>query len=97
MVTDMDDIGRALYRLRKNNVPIVYGPGRHPPSGSVFLYFLDPDGMTLEFSYGMEEFPEVEAREPRVLPGALESFDFWGGNAPDPRFASMGRISNADL
>jgi 2,3-dihydroxy-p-cumate/2,3-dihydroxybenzoate 3,4-dioxygenase len=63
----------------------------------VFLYFLDPDGMTLEFSYGMEEFPEVEAREPRVLPGALESFDFWGGNPPDPRFASMGRISNADL
>jgi 2,3-dihydroxy-p-cumate/2,3-dihydroxybenzoate 3,4-dioxygenase len=97
MVTDMDDIGRALYRLKKNNVPIVYGPGRHPPSGSVFLYFLDPDGMTLEFSYGMEEFPEVEAREPRVLPGALESFDFWGGSAPDPRFASMGRISNADL
>jgi 2,3-dihydroxy-p-cumate/2,3-dihydroxybenzoate 3,4-dioxygenase len=93
MVTDMDDIGRALYRLRKNDVPIVYGPGRHPPSGSVFLYFLDPDGMTLEFSYGMEEFPEMQAREPRMLPPALESFDFWGGTPPDPRFASTGRIA----
>ena len=92
MVTDMDDIGRALYRLKKNNVPIVYGPGRHPPSGSVFLYFLDPDGMTLEFSYGMEEFPETQAREPRVLPGALESFDYWGGSPPDPRFAATGKI-----
>lgn len=92
MVTDMDDIGRALYRLKKNNVPIVYGPGRHPPSGSVFLYFLDPDGMTLEFSYGMEEFPESGPREPRVLPGALESFDYWGGTPPDPRFASTGKI-----
>ena len=45
-------------RLRKAEVPIVYGPGRHPPSGSFFLYFLDPDGMTLEYSHGMEEFPE---------------------------------------
>jgi len=96
MVTDMDDIGRALYRLKKHNVPIVYGPGRHPPSGSVFLYFLEPDGMTLEFSYGMEEFPETGPREPRVLPASLESFDFWGGTPPDPRFASTGRIAIAE-
>lgn len=95
MVTDIDDIGRALYRLRKNHVPIVYGPGRHPPSGSVFLYFLDPDGLTLEFSYGMEEFPECGPREARVLPGALESFDYWGGNPPDPRFASTGKIEES--
>jgi 2,3-dihydroxy-p-cumate/2,3-dihydroxybenzoate 3,4-dioxygenase len=92
MVTDMDDIGRALYRLKKNNVPIVFGPGRHPPSGSVFLYFLDPDGMTMEFSVGMEEFPEAQARDGRVLPPAMESFDYWGGNPPDPRFACTGRI-----
>ena len=91
MVNDIDDIGRALNRLKKNNVPIVYGPGRHPPSGSIFLYFLDPDGMTWEFSFGMEEFPEHEPREPRVLPKTLESFDFWGG-VPDARFASVGRI-----
>ena len=93
MVTDLDDVGRALNRFRRNNVPIVYGPGRHPPSGSVFLYFLDPDGMTMEFSYGMEEFPETDAREPRVLPRALESFDYWGG-APDPRFAQVGLIAS---
>ena len=97
MVTDLDDIGRAMYRLRKHDVPIVYGPGRHPPSGSVFLYFLDPDGMTLELSYGMEEFPEAKPREPRVLPGAFESFDFWGGTPPDPRFAKTGRISTEDM
>jgi len=95
MVTDMDDIGRALYRLRRNDVPIVYGPGRHPPSGSVFLYFLDPDGLTLELSYGMEEFPEKDARAPRSLPPALESFDYWGGAPPDRRFGSLGAIGKA--
>ena len=92
MVSDLDDIGTAMHRLRRNDVPIVFGPGRHPPSGSVFLYFLDPDGMTFEYSYGMEEFPETGERGARVLPASVESFDFWGGEPPDPRFANVGRI-----
>ena len=92
MVSDLDDIGTATHRLRRNDVPIVFGPGRHPPSGSVFLYFLDPDGMTFEYSYGMEEFPETGERGARVLPPSVESFDFWGGEPPDPRFANVGRI-----
>ena len=50
--------------------------------------------MTMEYSYGMEEFPETDAREPRVLPPALESFDYWGGAAPDPRFAQVGLIAS---
>ena len=92
MVTDMDDIGSGNNRLKRADVPIVYGPGRHPPSGSVFLYFLDPDGMTFEYSYGMEEFPEVDPRQSRRLEPNFESFDFWGGDAPDERFAKVGRI-----
>ena len=91
MVTDMDDIGQALWRMKKQNVPIVFGPGRHPPSGSVFLYFLEPDGMTLEYSFGMEEFPEHGPREPRLLPPGLKSIDYWGA-IPEPRFASKGTI-----
>jgi len=91
MVTDMDDIGRAMYRMKKNDVPIVFGPGRHPPSESVFLYFLDPDGMTLEYSFGMEEFPELNPREPRLMPPGLKSIDFWGA-VPEPGFASKGAI-----
>ncbi len=91
MVTDIDDIGRALHRMNKNNVKIVFGPGRHPPSGSVFLYFLDPDGMTLEYSFGMEEFPEVDPREPRMLEPVPASMDTWGA-IPDPLFAVNGQI-----
>ncbi len=91
MVTDMDDIGRAMYRMKKAQVPIVFGPGRHPPSESVFLYFLDPDGMTLEYSFGMEEFPELHPREPRLMPPGLKSIDFWGA-VPEPGFASKGAI-----
>lgn len=94
MVTDIDDVGRAIHRMRKNDVKIVFGPGRHPPSGSVFLYFLDPDGMTVEYSFGMEEFPEQGAREPRMLEPVPASIDTWGA-VPDPLFASRGRIEVA--
>lgn len=91
MVTDIDDIGRALYRMKAADVPIVFGPGRHPPSESIFLYFLDPDGMTVEYSFGMEEFPEDSPREPRLLPMSLKSIDYWGA-VPDPKFGSHGVI-----
>ena len=96
MVEDIDDIGQAMWRMKKNNVPIVFGPGRHPPSDSVFLYFLDPDGMTLEYSFGMEEFPEVGAREPRDLTLAPESIDYWGA-IREPGFGAKGNIESLEV
>jgi len=89
MVTELADVGKANNRMKQADVPIVYGIGKHPPSESIFLYFLDPDGMTIEYSFGMEEFPEVAPREPREMPAGLESIDYWGG-LPDPRFAKVG-------
>ncbi|MDR6858683.1 VOC family protein [Variovorax guangxiensis] len=89
MVSDIDDVGRLHTRLKKGQVPIVYGPGRHPISTSIFLYFLDPDGMTLEYSFGMETFPEEGAREPRLLPRVPEWSDSWG-SVPEPRFGKGG-------
>ncbi len=91
MVSDMDDIGKAIYRMKKHDVKVVFGPGRHPPSNSIFFYFLDPDGMTLEYSFGMEEFPEFEAREPRNMEPVLGSLDVWGA-VPDPAFGKSGPI-----
>lgn len=91
MVSNIDDIGKALWRFRNNDVPIVRGPGRHPPSDSVFLYALDPDGITAEYSFGMEEFPEQDAREHRVLPVVPESIDYWGGPT-DKRLGQVGAI-----
>jgi 2,3-dihydroxy-p-cumate/2,3-dihydroxybenzoate 3,4-dioxygenase len=95
MVTEIDDIGRALNRFRQQDVTVVFGPGRHPASGSVFLYFLDPDGMTLEYSFGMEKFQEVDPRPPCVLPPTAESLDLWG-SIRDPRFATTGEIESVE-
>ncbi|MEY2926090.1 MAG: hypothetical protein RL367_567 [Pseudomonadota bacterium] len=91
MVSEVDDIGKANNRFKKNGVPIVFGPGRHPPSDSMFFYFTDPDGHWNEYSFGMEEFPEVGAREPRRLPPSLESIDYWG-SIPDHNYPQVGVI-----
>lgn len=91
MVSEVDDIGKGLWRFHKNNVPVVRGPGRHPPSGSMFLYVLDPDGITVEYSFGMEEFPEVDPRKPRLLAPVPESIDYWGCPT-DPRMGAAGEI-----
>lgn len=94
MVTDIDDIGAAVNRLKRHNIEIVFGPGRHKPSGSIFLYFLDPDGLTVEFSYGMEEFPEVNARPPRNIEPTPEALDMWG-SVPGPGFGKNGVVETA--
>lgn len=93
MVTEVDDIGKAMWRFQKARIPVVNGPGRHPPSGSMFYYFLDPDGLTVEYSFGMEEFPEIDPRKHRVLEPGPEALDYWGGPT-DPRKSSVGEIES---
>lgn len=91
MVTDIDDIGQAINRLERAGVQIVFGPGRHLPSTSIFLYFLDPDGMTMEFSFGMEELHEGSARLPRMLEMHPRTMDIWG-SSPHEQFGKVGAI-----
>ena len=93
MVTEIDDIGRGLHRFNASGAPIVYGPGRHPASSSVFLYFLDPDGITLEYSYGMEQFGDEDYRAHRIFPLVPESSDSWG-SPRDPRMSQRGVIES---
>jgi 2,3-dihydroxy-p-cumate/2,3-dihydroxybenzoate 3,4-dioxygenase len=94
MVSDIDDIGQLQYRLQQNQVPIVFGMGRHPTSDSIFLYFLDPDKLTWEYSFGMEQFPENGARAARAMSARPEDFDVWGAR-PEPDFTKHGVIEKA--
>ena len=77
MVKDIDDIGRGINHLKKHNIDISNGPGRHVASGSIFLYFKDPDGQMVEYTLGMEEFPEHNPRKPRILDGTPYTSNMW--------------------
>jgi len=94
LFTDIDDIGRPNNRMKKNGVKIAYGPGRHPTSESIFFYFVDPDGLTVEYSFGMEEFSEEHPRAERIFPVVPESFDIWGGT-PEPEFHQLSPVELA--
>ncbi|HTP94970.1 MAG TPA: VOC family protein [Burkholderiales bacterium] len=91
MVPSIDDWGRCVARLARQNIDVVWGPGRHTNAGTFFVYYLDPDGLTLEYGFSMEEFPEVGAREARVRPPGHESVDLWDSRI-DPRTCAAGEI-----
>ncbi|MEO7403296.1 MAG: VOC family protein [Burkholderiales bacterium] len=90
MVRSVADIDRGRERFRAGGVPIVWD-GHHPPSGNTFLFFLDRDGLSVEYGVGMEMFPEVGARPHRVFPARPESFDSKGA-VPERRMAAAGDI-----
>ncbi|MFP3613157.1 VOC family protein [Paraburkholderia sp. SIMBA_050] len=87
-VESIDDVMRAWYMLQSKGVPIAFGPGRHPTSGAVFLYFRGPEGMIYEYSTGVRTIkPEDEAtHKPRQFPPSRESFCAWGAVPDIPEF-----------
>ena len=79
-VAEIDDIFRNWHFLLDNGVEIEMGPGRHPQSTAVFLYFLGPEGFTYEYSWGVRRITDDAAWKPRYFdPGELGSIDMWLG------------------
>ncbi len=50
-VAAVDDVFRNWHFLLDQGVQIEMGPGRHPQSTAIFLYFLGPEGFTYEYSF----------------------------------------------
>jgi len=76
---------RSYYFLNERQVAIRFGPGRHPTSGAMFLYYEGPDGMTYEYSSGVRNVDENW--QPRQLPFKDESFCMWGARPNIPEFS----------
>jgi 2,3-dihydroxy-p-cumate/2,3-dihydroxybenzoate 3,4-dioxygenase len=85
-VQSIDDIMRSYYFLREQNVKIRFGPGRHPTSGAMFLYFDGPDGMIYEYSSGVSMITDEAGHKPRQFPAVNSSFCAWGSVPDIPEF-----------
>ena len=85
-VGSFDDVMRAWYFLRDQEVRILFGPGRKPTSGSIFVYFEGPDGMTFEYATAAKKVANDATHRPRHFPFAPRSFCMWGGKAEIPEF-----------
>ena len=79
-VAEIDDVFRNWHFLVDRGVTIEMGPGRHPQSTAVFLYFLGPEGFTYEYSFGVRRIEDDAAWTPRWFdPDELGSIDMWCG------------------
>lgn len=87
-VESLDDVMRSYYLLKQQGVKIKFGPGRHPTSGAIFLYFEGPDEMIYEFSTGVRliKASEEEDYRPRNFPATFSSFCMWGARPDIPEF-----------
>jgi len=87
-VESIDDIMRAYYILLEKGIAIRFGPGRHPTSGAMFLYFAGPDDMIYEYSTGVRliSAEEEATYHPRNFPAIPSSFCMWGSKPDIPEF-----------
>jgi len=87
-VESIDDIMRAWYMLIEKGIPIRFGPGRHPTSGAMFLYFAGPDDMIYEYSTGVRLITQEDEKtyHPRNFPAIPSSFCMWGAKPDIPEF-----------
>ena len=77
-VASIDDVMRSWYWFQEIDVPIVFGPGRHPTSTAMFLYFQGPDNRVYEYSSGVKLIKDEEAHVPRQFENKPSSFCMWG-------------------
>ena len=77
-VTTGDDVMRSFNFLSERQVPMVFGPGRHPTSSARFLYFEGPDGMVFEYSSGVREIADELLYRERQFPFEAKGFCEWG-------------------
>lgn len=96
-VQSIDDIMRSYYFLSRNNVKIVFGPGRHPTSGARFLYFQGPDDVIYEYSTGVRMITAEDEKTyvPRQFPKAASSFCMWGAEPDIPEFRTSPQLAHA--
>jgi|SRR3954447_11663688 2,3-dihydroxy-p-cumate/2,3-dihydroxybenzoate 3,4-dioxygenase len=84
-VESLDDVMRNWHFLESQGVEIEMGPGRHPQSTAVFLYFKGPEGFTYEYSWGVRRITDEEAWRPRTFdPSEPDAVDMWRGRTNMP-------------
>lgn len=62
-------------RMGDENIPIIWGPGRHRPGNNLFIFVEDPDRNWIEISAELEV---IHDRKPRVWPHEERTLNYWG-------------------
>src|SRR5204862_2418260 len=59
-VPDIDGLMRGAGRLKQNGFNVEWGVGRHGPGDNVFSYFIEPNGLVVEYTTEIQQIDEAE-------------------------------------
>jgi catechol 2,3-dioxygenase-like lactoylglutathione lyase family enzyme len=84
-IASWDDIRRLGDHFAVHGVPIEFGPGRHGPGHTIFVYFVDPWGIRWETLCDIAQIEDDATYTPGVwdpLKGRLAAVNLWGPKPP---------------
>ncbi|MBI1684089.1 VOC family protein [Caulobacter hibisci] len=83
-VLTVDDMMRGIARLKKNDIDIQWGPGRHTAGNNTFSYFISPGGNVVEYTSELESVDD-ETWQMTVHKPTPDTMDQWGVGVGGPQ------------
>jgi catechol 2,3-dioxygenase len=79
------DLASVADNLVARGRQLLWGVGRHGPGNNIFSYYLDPNGVVIEVSFGMDRIDNDELYVPGNWPFDSKSnvLDLWGSKPPE--------------
>jgi catechol 2,3-dioxygenase-like lactoylglutathione lyase family enzyme len=84
------DLGRIGDQLMLHGRTLLWGPGHHGIGDNYFCYFLDEDGVIVEYSAAIERIEDERTHRPRVWPDEPLTVNRWGNPEPPRGFLEGG-------
>jgi len=78
-----DALMRGAGRMKSHGFPVEWGLGRHGPGNNIYTYFIEPNGLVIEYTTDVEQVDDsykVGTPEDWKRPGG--GFDRWGFSDP---------------
>jgi catechol 2,3-dioxygenase-like lactoylglutathione lyase family enzyme len=83
-VLTIDDMMKGIARLKKNDVDIQWGPGRHTAGNNTFSYFTTPAMNVVEYTSELEEVDDDHHQHAVHVPSP-DTMDQWGTGVGGPQ------------
>jgi len=83
-VLTIDDMMKGIARLKKNDVDIKWGPGRHTAGNNTFSYFTTPAMNVVEYTSELEEVDDDHHQHTVHVPSP-DTMDQWGTGVGGPQ------------
>lgn len=80
----VDDMMRGISRLKKNEIDIRWGPGRHTAGNNTFSYFTTPNGFAVEYTSELEAVDDATHQHQVHVPSP-QLMDQWGIGTGGPQ------------